>query len=112
MSDLEKNERSGLGSMSKMKTISQRLDELKSDGYTEDFTFSDDKLKSDNNEFSADEIEIVNEFRFEGPSNPDDLSILYQIKTSDGTKGRIVDGYGPTANAELAQFLMKADDKS
>lgn len=112
MSDLNKNDRSGLGSMSKMKTITQRLDELKSEGYTEDFQFVDGHLTAGDSKFSAEQVEIVNEFRFEGPSNPDDMSILYQIKAEDGTKGSIVDGYGPSANAELAQFLMKADDKS
>lgn len=109
MSDSDKNAKSGLGSMSKMKTVTQRLDELKADGYTENFTFSEGKLRTDNKQFSADEIEIIKEYRFEGASNPDDMSILYQIKANDGTKGRIVDGYGPSANAELAQFLMKVE---
>ncbi|GAA5038348.1 hypothetical protein GCM10011506_34630 [Marivirga lumbricoides] len=109
MSDLDKNSKSGLASMSKMKTITQRLEELKSEGYTEDFEFVNGKLTSDNSKFSAGQVEIVNEFRFEGASNPDDLSILYQIKAEDGTKGTIVDGYGPSANAELAQFLMEVE---
>ncbi|MBK6265390.1 hypothetical protein JKA74_10110 [Marivirga sp. S37H4] len=94
-----------------MKTISQRLEEIKSDGYTVDFQFDESEgvLKSDSNQYTADKIEIVNEFRFEGPSNPDDMSILYLIQTNDGTKGSIVDGYGISGSPELAEFLMKAD---
>ncbi len=94
-----------------MTTISQRLEEIKSDGYTIDFRFDDNEgvLKSENNQYKPEEIEIVNKFRFEGPSDPDDLSILYLIETNDGAKGSIVDGYGISGSPELAQFLMKAE---
>lgn len=94
-----------------MKTISQRLEEIKSDGYVVDFQFdaSESVLKSNSNQYTSDKIEIVNEFRFEGPSNPDDMSILYLIETNDGTKGSIVDGYGISGSPELTEFLMKAE---
>ncbi len=95
--------------MNEMKTISQRIKELKSEGYTEDFYFEDGTLNSENSRFKAADIEKIVEFRFEGKSNPDDLSILYQIITLDGTKGTIVDGFGPTGDPELAQFLLKAE---
>ena len=95
--------------MSTMNTVSDKVEALKKEGYTEDFFFEDGQLKSESASFEADEVEIEKEFRFEGKSNPDDLSILYQIKTKDGTKGTIVDGFGPTANDALAQFLLKAE---
>ncbi len=95
--------------MSEMKTISQKVDELKSKGFTEDFYFKEGTLNSDNNKFKSDDIKDIVEYRFEGKSNPDDLSILYQITTSDGTKGTIVDGFGPTGDPDLAQFLLKAE---
>ncbi len=95
--------------MEAMQTVSQKIEELKNAGYKADFIFSDNGLSANNKTFSASDITIEKEFRFEGKSNPDDLSIIYQIKAADGTKGTIVDGFGPTANAELAQFLIKAD---
>ncbi len=95
--------------MNEMKSISQRIKELKSDGFTEDFYFESGTLNSDNNKFKPEDIEDIVEYRFEGKSNPDDLSILYQITTSDGTKGTIVDGFGPTGDPDLAQFLLKAE---
>ncbi len=39
-------------------------------------------------------MEVVEFYRFEGASNPDDNSILYAIETSDGLKGLLVDAYG------------------
>ncbi|GAB3333511.1 hypothetical protein GCM10027429_14190 [Marivirga atlantica] len=95
--------------MEAMKTVSQKIEELKNTGYKEDFYFEDGKLKAGGSAYGASEVEIEKEFRFEGKSNPDDLSIVYQIAAKDGTKGTIVDGFGPTANQELAQFLLKAD---
>jgi len=95
--------------MEAMKTVSQKVEELKNTGYKEDFYFENGKLKVGGSAYTAEEVKIEKEFRFEGKSNPDDLSIVYQIATKDGTKGTIVDGFGPSANQELAQFLLKAD---
>jgi hypothetical protein len=78
------------------KTLSQRMNELKEQGYVNDFNLKDDKIintKEDNTylpkEFNVDQV-----FRFEGMTNPADNSILYAITTSDGQKGLLVDGYG------------------
>ena len=94
-----------------MKTLSMRMEELKEAGYTTDFIFVNGKLRGNEKDYEAADIEVVKEFRFEGPSNPDDMSILYQLKANDGTKGSVVDGYGVSANPELSQFLMKAENK-
>lgn len=95
--------------MEPMNTISQKIKELKSKGYTEDFYFEDGMLQSEDGKFKPEDIENITEHRYEGKSNPDDMSILYQITTKDGTKGTIVDGFGPTGHAELSQFLIKAE---
>lgn len=78
------------------KTLSQRMNELKEQGYTQDFNLADDKITDKSidtsylpNEFNVDEL-----YRFEGMSNPADNSILYAITTSKGQKGLLVDGYG------------------
>lgn len=95
--------------MEAMNTVSEKIQELKNKGYTENFFFEKNQLKTDKSSFSAEEVKIEEEYRFEGKSNPDDLSILYQLTTNDGTKGTIVDGFGPTANADLAAFLLQAE---
>lgn len=95
--------------MDSMKTVAQKIDELKQKGYTEDFFFENGKLKTNNDSFTQDEIKEISEYRFEGKSNPDDLSILYQITTTSGTKGTIADGFGPNADQELTEFILKAE---
>lgn len=80
------------------KTLSQRMNELKEQGYSCDFNLDDEKISDKNaktsfmpNEFNVDKV-----YRFEGMTNPADNSILYAITTSDGKKGLLVDGYGVT----------------
>jgi hypothetical protein len=82
----------------KDKTLSQKMNELKEQGYVNDFNLKDDKIASTNKEksYSATEFNVDKVYRFEGMTNPADNSILYAITTSDGQKGLLVDGYGVT----------------
>ena len=95
--------------MDPMNTIAQKIDDLKSKGFKEDFFFQDGKLKTESSSFTHHDIADIKEYRFEGKSNPDDLSILYQITTESGAKGTIADGFGPNANQELTEFILKAE---
>lgn len=95
--------------MDSMNTVAQKIDELKEKGFVENFFFEDGKLQTENDSFERNDIKEINEYRFEGKSNPDDLSILYQITTTSGKKGTIADGFGPNANQELTEFLLEAE---
>jgi hypothetical protein len=95
--------------MDSMKTIAQKIEELKREGFTENFFFEDGKMQTENDSFEKSDIKEVKEYRFEGKSNPDDLSILYQITTTKGVKGTIADGFGPSANQELTEFMLEAE---
>jgi hypothetical protein len=55
--------------------------------------------------YTPDDISIVNFYRFEGISNPDDMSIIYAITTSDGQNGTITDAFGIYANENVGQFF-------
>lgn len=61
--------------------------------------------------FQSNEVKIVNLYRFEGESNPDDSSIMYAIECNNGEKGTLVDGYGTTADTETANFMLKVKNK-
>lgn len=95
--------------MDSMNTIKEKIEELKNKGFTENFFFEDGKLKTEDDSFERNDIAKIEEYRFEGKSNPDDLSILYQITTSSGKKGTIADGFGPSANQELTDFILQAE---
>jgi hypothetical protein len=57
--------------------------------------------------FRADELTIVEHHRFEGLSDPDDLSVCYGLEARDGTRGILVDAYGTYANAAVSELLSK-----
>ncbi len=87
--------------------LTEKLAELEEEGYKADFKLEGGKLKvvDGDQSFSADELTINKDFRFEGESNPDDLSILYALEAQDGTKGTVVHAYGPDANDALSEFM-------
>lgn len=96
-----------------LKTLQACLAKMLSLGYTEDFKAEDGSLlralRSDK-VYAPHEVSIVNFFRFEGSSNPDDMSILYAIETNDGTKGTLVDAYGTYASPEVNEFILAVEN--
>jgi len=96
--------------MKSFQTLIDALEDVKSRGYTEDFSVEpsclycgDLDLRLYPEEFHIDEV-----YRFEEDSNPEDSAVLYAISSSTGVKGTLVDGYGAyaeTMNLEMAQKL-------
>ena len=78
-------------------------------GYKENFRIQEGELiaSGSDKKYAVDEISIVAEHRFEGMSNPSDMSILYIIETSDGKKGSILAPYGPAGDIEVAEFFKE-----
>ncbi|WP_445735830.1 hypothetical protein [Mariniflexile sp.] len=76
-------------------------------GYTANFHFKDDTLISSDtkSEYAPKDIFIVAEHRYEGMSDPSDMSILYIIETNKNEKGTFLSGYGPSADLEVAEFF-------
>ena len=87
---------------------------LTKDGFTQDFNVVDGRLQtigSDSNKsYAADEVTIVDFYRFEGESNPDDMSVLYAIEAHDGVKGTIANAYGTYADSDTDDFLKQVED--
>ena len=44
-------------------------------------------------------------YRFEGTSDPDDMSIVYALEGSDGTRGILVDAFGTYADPAVGAVL-------
>ncbi len=89
------------------------LARLKKDGFTYDFTVTDQSTLSTmdgKQSFGVKEVTIVDHYRFEGESNPDDMSILYAINTSKGVKGTISNSYGPYADEGIDNFIKQVED--
>ena len=88
------------------------VNKLVLDGYTESFKVTEDGLYSQGKDkhYNADEVRIINFFRFEGASDPADNSILYAIETNDGTKGTLTDAYGPYSDVDVQKFIDQVED--
>lgn len=76
-------------------------------GYGHNYHIENGKLVDleTKNEYTPNFVYIVAEHRFEGMSNPSDMSILYVIETNDGSKGTVLAAYGPANDTALAEFF-------
>jgi hypothetical protein len=99
-------------SMPYMKSLTSCLNKMISDGYTDDFKITDEGMRSlrTDKHYQPGDVQIVNFFRFEGISNPDDMAIMYVIETNDGLKGTLIDAYGPYADADVNQFILEVEN--
>jgi hypothetical protein len=88
-------------------TMVETIEELKKNGFTANFEFLDQTFQDvdSGRTFRANELTIVEHYRFEGASDPDDMSVVYAIESNDGLKGIIADAFGLYANADLGGFL-------
>jgi len=95
-----------------LKTMVECHKKMMEDGYKEDFSMDEDELKclSTDKKYTANDISIVNFFRFEGQNDPDDNSIMYVIETKDGKKGTLIDAYGTYADADLSNFIKAVEN--
>src|SRR5947207_3414085 len=100
--------------MDEMKTLSSVLNEKIQDGYSENFKVTEKGLQSLETEklYKADEVHIINFFRFEGASDPSESAILYVIETTDGARGSLTDAYGMYADANIDKFIKEVEDIS
>ena len=89
-------------------SMTETIQELRNRGFTTNFEFLNQAFRDVDSKrtFRADELTIVEHHRFEGVSDLEDMSVLYAIETTDGTKGIIVDAFGTYANPELGEFLL------
>jgi hypothetical protein len=80
--------------MANYDTLSTALDAMRQKGYTEDFNLAENCLVCNSQRFNADEFEIKEVHRFEGPTDPADEAVLYGIESKNGLKGVLVNSYG------------------
>jgi hypothetical protein len=94
-----------------MKSLALCLNKMVLDGYDDDFKIADAGLRSLKTEkiYKPEEVNVVNFFRFEGQSDPNDNTIMYVIETNDGLKGTIVDAYGPYADRKLSEYMQQVE---
>ncbi len=94
-----------------MSPLITSLNSLIQKGYSEDYTVTEEGLKSlkTGKLYQPDQVKVVDFNRFEGISDPADESILYAIETNDGSKGTLVDAFGPSSDPQLNEFMQKVE---
>ncbi|MBD0306344.1 MAG: phosphoribosylpyrophosphate synthetase [Nitrospiraceae bacterium] len=93
--------------MKAYKTMSEAVSDLKQRGFSANFEYLNKTFRAveSGKTFGTGDLTIVEHHRFEGVSDPDDMSVIYAIEAKDGTRGTIVDAFGTYANPDLGAFL-------
>jgi hypothetical protein len=91
-----------------MMTLSSAIEELACQDVTAHFGVTGERLRAfdSGKTFRADEVAIRGYRRFEGASDPGDMSIVYAIESPDGTRGSLVDAFGVYSNPAVSAFLQ------
>lgn len=84
-------------------TISQAVNTLTSEGYKEDFEAEGNRIIGNfsRKEYQPEELKIVDSYRFEGDTNPEDQAIVFAIIAKDGMKGTLVMNYSAEHNQNI-----------
>ena len=90
-------------------TLTEALNDLRKQGFTQDYNLKSDYLHClpDNIELRPADFNIVNVYRFEGMTDPDDETVLYAIEAKNGSKGTLVDAYGVYSEAISTEMVEK-----
>jgi hypothetical protein len=93
--------------MKAYKTMSEAVSDLKQRGFSANFEYLNKTFRAveSGKTFGTGDLTIVEHHRFEGVSDPDDMSVIYAIEAKDGTRGTIADAFGTYANPDLGAFL-------
>lgn len=96
--------------MENYETLTDAINGLKQQGYTDDFNLERNCLTCRQGQFKVfhDEFRIDKFFRFEGASDPDDQSIVYAISSDNhNLKGILVNAYGIYSDEITDEMISK-----
>lgn len=91
-------------------TLTDTMNDLRKEGYVEDFNLRQNCLECRNGDFKvfADDFKVDKFYRFEGESNPSDSAILYAISSDKHQlKGVLVNAYGIYSDDVTDEMMEK-----
>jgi hypothetical protein len=91
-------------------TLVDATNDLLKRGYTANLILDGDTIDDNDKgvKMAADDIEIDEFYRFEGASNPDDMSIVYAVSSEKyNLKGVLVNAYGTYADNSSSAIAAK-----
>jgi hypothetical protein len=89
------------------RTLAGVMADLTARGFAEHFTVVNGCLRvaSSGAEFPPTQVVVSAFYRFEGVSDPDDMSILYALETRSGVRGTMADAFGVYADPLVGAFM-------
>ncbi|MBU7570569.1 MAG: hypothetical protein KAF41_07970, partial [Flavobacterium sp.] len=91
----------------KYATVLEAIKQLRDAGFMVDFNIEGNFLTANSSNDHIDDFEIVEVYRYEGDSNPDEESTVYGIESKDGVKGILVTSYGMYIDDISEELLQK-----
>ncbi|MDR9397849.1 hypothetical protein [Salibacter sp.] len=93
-------------------TLVEAIKELNNRGYKDELKIYDDLTVEDNNtRINSDDLQIDEHHRFEGMTNPADMSVLYAISKQNKKLGVVVDTYNPKEETAVSKLIQKLEEK-
>lgn len=92
-------------------TLSEAVEHLKKRGYFRNFSVNKqgELIESGEENFKPSNVKLVEFHRFEGTSDPGDMSIVYALETTSGEKGTVVDSFGADGSETVSDFMNKVE---
>jgi hypothetical protein len=93
-------------------TLVEALQDLNNRGYSGNLKLRDDFLEESERKLMLypSNFTVVESYRFEGPSDPGDNTVVYAIESNDGDfKGVLVSGYGAYFDSASAELIKKLE---
>ena len=87
----------------------EAIEGLRERGFDKDFDVKDQALYCSGitEPLSPADLLIVEVYRFEGKSDPDDQSMVYAMEDKSGNKGIMIDSYGFSADFDKGEILRQ-----
>ena len=95
-------------------TVFEAIDRLRVDGYTADYSVSDNGLRCNTcgRVHAVDDVDITAALRVEGASDPADEALVVGLECRGcKTRGVLVAGYGPTADPVEAAVVSRLGNR-
>jgi hypothetical protein len=86
-------------------SVAEALTHLKAKGFTVDYNLPENLEAFQSGKLKASDFEIVDTYRYEGDTNPDDESAVYALQSHKGEQGFLVVGYGFSADTETSELV-------
>lgn len=102
-------EDTNIGGKHYLTPMSEVIKDLKEKGIKKEFKFRNGELldMEEENKYSPEDLKISDEYRFEGTTDPGNMTILYVLESKkNGEKGYLSNAYGTYADTDVNDFIQ------